>query len=73
MADLRELYQEVILDHSKSPRNYRKIDPADRTADGTNPLCGDRVSLFLKMDGEHIAEVGFQGQGCARGKAEHEC
>ncbi|OLD43939.1 MAG: SUF system NifU family Fe-S cluster assembly protein [Armatimonadetes bacterium 13_1_40CM_3_65_7] len=69
MADLRELYQEVILDHSKSPRNYRKIDPADRTADGTNPLCGDRVSLYVKLDGGRIADVAFQGQGCAISKS----
>src|SRR3989442_13415011 len=65
MADLRELYQEVILDHSKNPRNFRKIDPADRHADGTNPLCGDRVSLFVKLDGGRIADVAFQGEGCA--------
>ena len=69
MPDLRELYQDMILDHSRNPRNFHKIEPADRTADGTNPLCGDRVSLFLKMDGERIAEVGFQGQGCAISKA----
>jgi len=69
MADLRELYQEVILDHSKNPRNFRKIDPADRHADGTNPLCGDRVSLFVKLDGGRIADVAFQGQGCAISKS----
>ncbi len=69
MPDLRELYQEVILDHSRNPRNFHKIDPADRHADGTNPLCGDRVSLFLKIDGGTIADVGFQGQGCAISKS----
>lgn len=69
MPDLRELYQEVILDHSKNPRNFHKVEGADRTADGTNPLCGDRVSLFVKMDGDRIADVGFQGQGCAISKA----
>lgn len=69
MPDLRELYQDVILDHSRSPRNFRKIDPADRTADGSNPLCGDRISLFITMDGDRIADVGFQGQGCAISKA----
>lgn len=69
MADLRELYQEVILDHSKNPRNFRKLDPADRQADGTNPLCGDRVTLYLKLDGGTIADVGFQGQGCAISKS----
>jgi len=69
MADLRELYQEMILDHSRNPRNYRKVEPADRTADGTNPLCGDRVTLYLKMDGETIKEAGFQGEGCAISKS----
>lgn len=69
MPDLRELYQEVILDHSRNPRNFRKLDPADRFAEGSNPLCGDRITLFLKMDGDRIADVGFQGQGCAISKA----
>ncbi|HYS71744.1 MAG TPA: SUF system NifU family Fe-S cluster assembly protein [Thermoplasmata archaeon] len=69
MADLRELYQEVILDHSRNPRNFRKLDPADRHADGTNPLCGDRITLYLKLDGGTIAAVGFQGQGCAISKS----
>ena len=69
MPDLRELYQEVILDHSKNPRNFHKIDPADRHADGTNPLCGDRISLYLKIDSGTIADVGFQGQGCAISKS----
>ena len=69
MADLRELYQEVILDHSRKPRNYHPLDPADRKAVGNNPLCGDQVILYLKLDGEKIAEVGFEGQGCAISKA----
>ncbi|HEV8594669.1 MAG TPA: SUF system NifU family Fe-S cluster assembly protein [Thermoplasmata archaeon] len=69
MADLRELYQEVILDHSRSPRNYHKIDPSDRTADGTNPLCGDRVTLYVKLEGGTLADVAFQGQGCAISKS----
>jgi len=69
MADLRELYQEVILDHSRKPRNYRPLDPADRKAVGNNPLCGDQVILYLKLDGERIVEVGFEGQGCAISKA----
>ena len=67
--DLRELYQDVILDHSRNPRNFHKVDPADRQADGTNPLCGDRVTLYLKLDGGTIADVGFQGQGCAISKS----
>jgi nitrogen fixation NifU-like protein len=69
MADLRELYQEVILDHSRRPRNYHALDPADRKAVGNNPLCGDQVVLYLKMDGDRVAEVGFEGQGCAISKA----
>ena len=69
MADLRELYQEVILDHSRKPRNYHKLDPADRKAVGNNPLCGDQVILYLRLDGDRIADVGFEGQGCAISKA----
>ena len=69
MADLRELYQEVILDHSRSPRNFHKMEDATRTAVGNNPLCGDRLTLFLRMEGDRIADVSFQGQGCAISKA----
>ncbi len=69
MPDLRELYQETILDHSRKPRNYHRLDPADRTAVGHNPLCGDQVTLYLRLDGERIADVGFEGQGCAISKA----
>ncbi|HLE54293.1 MAG TPA: SUF system NifU family Fe-S cluster assembly protein [Thermoplasmata archaeon] len=69
MADLRELYQEVILDHSRSPRNFHAMEGADRTAVGNNPLCGDRLTLFLRMEGDRIADVSFQGQGCAISKA----
>jgi nitrogen fixation NifU-like protein len=64
MADLSGLYQEVILDHSKRPRNLRAISDA-RRADGYNPLCGDKVTVYLKMDGERISDVSFQGSGCA--------
>jgi nitrogen fixation NifU-like protein len=69
MADLRELYQEVILDHNKSPRNFRVIADADRTAVGHNPLCGDQLTLFVKLDGGTIADVAFEGKGCAISKA----
>jgi nitrogen fixation NifU-like protein len=69
MPDLRELYQETILDHSRTPRNYHKVDPADRKAVGNNPLCGDQVILYLRMDGDRIVDVGFEGQGCAISKA----
>jgi nitrogen fixation NifU-like protein len=65
MSDLRELYQEVILDHSKNPRHCRVLDDADGAAEGHNPLCGDRLTVYLRMDGDHIAEATFQGSGCA--------
>jgi len=69
MGDLRELYQEVILDHSRKPRNYRAIEGADRVALGHNPLCGDRVTIYVKLDGDRLADVAFEGQGCAISKA----
>jgi len=69
MSDLRELYQQVILDHNKSPRNFKKLESANRTAEGYNPLCGDHYTLFVEMDGEVIRDVGFQGSGCAISKA----
>ena len=67
--DLRELYQEVILDHNKRPRNFRVPDPVNRKAEGYNPLCGDKITVFLYVDGEVIKDVGFQGTGCAISKA----
>ena len=69
MSDLRELYQEVILDHNKKPRNFREIPDATATAVGFNPLCGDHLNLSLKLDGEVITDVAFQGSGCAISKA----
>ncbi len=69
MSQLSELYQEVILDHNKSPRNFHKLKDADRTADGYNPLCGDKVTVYLKLDGEVIREISFEGSGCAISKA----
>lgn len=69
MSALRELYQEVILDHNKSPRNFRKIEGADRIVDGYNPLCGDHYTVYLRMDGDRIVDVSFQGAGCAISKA----
>lgn len=67
MDELRALYQEVIFDHNKSPRNFGKLDDADHTADGHNPLCGDQLTVYLVMDkvGETISDVQFEGQGCA--------
>jgi nitrogen fixation NifU-like protein len=65
MSDLRELYQEVILDHGKHPRNFRYPEGANHQAEGFNPLCGDRLTLKLKLEGDRIVDVGFQGSGCA--------
>ena len=69
MPDLRELYQEVILDHNKSPCNFRKLDGANRVAEGYNPLCGDRVTVYLHVEDDVIQDIGFQGSGCAISKA----
>ncbi len=63
--DLRDLYQEVIFDHNRNPRNFRVIDNADRKVEGFNPLCGDRLTLYLKMTGDVIDDASFQGSGCA--------
>ncbi|PKM10724.1 MAG: SUF system NifU family Fe-S cluster assembly protein [Gammaproteobacteria bacterium HGW-Gammaproteobacteria-3] len=63
--DLRDLYQEVIFDHNRNPRNFRVMENADRQVEGFNPLCGDRLTLFLKMDGSVISDASFQGSGCA--------
>lgn len=65
MTDLHGLYQEVILDHNKRPHNFRAMPEASHHADGFNRLCGDRVTIFLKMDGDRISDVSFQGSGCA--------
>jgi len=65
MSELMDLYQEVILDHNRHPRNFGQIEHADHCARGDNPLCGDKLTLYLKMDGDRIAEVRFEGQGCA--------
>ena len=63
--DLKDLYRDVILDHNKRPRNFGRLDPADAHADGHNPLCGDRLSVFVKMDGDRIEDLKFEGKGCA--------
>ena len=62
---MRELYQEVILEHNKRPRNFRPVENADRRQEGFNPLCGDRLTLYLKLDGDKVADAAFQGSGCA--------
>lgn len=69
MSELSELYQEVILDHNKSPRNFRRLEGANRSAEGYNPLCGDIVTVYLRLEGEVIEEITFQGSGCAISKA----
>ena len=69
MSELSELYQEVILDHNKRPRNFRVIEGASHHAEGFNPLCGDRLDLFVTVEGDRIADVAFQGSGCAISKA----
>jgi nitrogen fixation NifU-like protein len=65
MSELRELYQEVILDHSKRPRNRRTIEGASHHAEGYNPLCGDRATVFLHVEGDVVADVSFEGSGCS--------
>ncbi|MGH7823926.1 MAG: Fe-S cluster assembly sulfur transfer protein SufU [Candidatus Binatia bacterium] len=69
MSDLDELYQEVILDHNKSPRNFRTMENADRSAEGYNPLCGDQVNVYLKLEEGVIKDISFKGSGCAISKA----
>src|SRR5262249_6991431 len=63
------LYQELILEHNRKPKNFREMNAADRRIEGRNPLCGDALTLWLKMDGDQIADVSFKGQGCAISKA----
>jgi len=65
MVDLRDLYQEVIVDHNRNPRNFGKLDDADRVAEGYNPLCGDRLNLYVKLDDGRIEDIHFDGSGCA--------
>ncbi len=69
MSELSELYQEIILDHNRSPRNFRILEDADSQAIGHNPLCGDQITVYIRMDGDRIRDVAFQGAGCAISKA----
>ncbi|HEX7965152.1 MAG TPA: SUF system NifU family Fe-S cluster assembly protein [Gammaproteobacteria bacterium] len=64
-AGLKDLYRDVIVDHNRSPRNFRKIPDADRALEGFNPLCGDKLTLYLKLDGGTIKDLSFEGSGCA--------
>ena len=63
--DLKDLYRDVIVDHNRHPRNFGRLDPADAHADGHNPLCGDRLTIYVNLDGERISEAKFEGSGCA--------
>ncbi len=65
MSDLRDLYQETILDHGRAPRNFRKLEAATHEADGDNPLCGDKIHLYLQLDGDKVSDISFDGAGCA--------
>ncbi len=65
MSDLRDLYQEVILDHTRKPRNFRKLQDANRSAKGHNPLCGDKVTVYVKLEDDVVKDVTFEGSGCA--------
>ncbi|MGH7528880.1 MAG: Fe-S cluster assembly sulfur transfer protein SufU, partial [Gemmatimonadales bacterium] len=72
MSDLGDLYQQVILDHNRNPRNFRVVPGANRSAEGNNPLCGDRINVFVALEGDAIKDIGFQmppGAGCAISKA----
>jgi nitrogen fixation NifU-like protein len=69
MSELNDLYQEVILEHNKNPRNFREIENADRTADGNNPLCGDALRVYVDLEDERVKDVAFKGSGCAISKA----
>ncbi len=69
MSDLRDLYQDVILEHSKTPRNFRELPAANHKAEGFNPLCGDRFTVYVTLDGDTIRDISFQGSGCAISKS----
>jgi nitrogen fixation NifU-like protein len=69
MSELSELYQQVILDHNKKPRNFHKLEAANRTAEGFNPLCGDQLTVYLELEDEVVKDISFEGSGCAISKA----
>jgi nitrogen fixation NifU-like protein len=69
MSELSELYQQVILDHNKKPRNFRKLETANHSAEGFNPLCGDQLTVYLNLEGDVVKEISFEGSGCAISKA----
>ncbi|SRR5688572_16591808 len=69
MSELSELYQQVILDHNKKPRNFRKLENPDRSAEGYNPLCGDQLTIYVNLTDDSVREIAFEGSGCAISKA----
>ncbi len=69
MSELSELYQQVILDHNKKPRNFRKLEAANHTAEGYNPLCGDQLTVYLQLENDAVKDISFEGAGCAISKA----
>ena len=69
MSELQELYQDMVIDHNNRPRNYRKVEGASRTVEGYNPLCGDKIILYVRLEDDLIADIGFQGSGCAISRA----
>ena len=69
MSELSELYQQVILDHNKKPRNFHKLETANRTAEGYNPLCGDQLNVYLQLEDDQVKDISFEGSGCAIWKA----
>lgn len=69
MSELEELYQDMIMEHNRKPRNFRMLEGADRSADGFNPFCGDTITLYLAIDGDKVADIAFQGSGCAISRA----
>src|SRR5437899_7449954 len=69
MSELTELYQQVILDHNKKPRNFRKLEAANHTAEGYNPLCGDQLTVYLQLENDAVKDISFEGSGCAISKA----
>jgi nitrogen fixation NifU-like protein len=69
MSDLRELYQQVIIEHSRNPRNFKELEGASHSAEGYNPLCGDQITVYLVLEGERVKDIAFKGSGCAISKA----
>lgn len=64
-GEIERLYREAVLDHSRHPRNFRRIDPSDACTEGNNPLCGDRITVYLRLDGDRVADAAFEATGCA--------